>query len=243
MTFSSRLMAGILVPLAIGGTLASCGNDNDGADGSATTSGGGARTTPKLAASAAEVDKAFVRQMVPHHEMAVEMAEMAQKSGEHDEIKQLADDVISAQTKEIADLQAIAKDLGVTPDKPMSSAMDHADLTGDATTLGLSMDQMGMSMNMSSLESADPFDKAFIDQMTVHHQGAVAMAKAQLAGGENPELEKIARAIVSAQEKEIAELAQWRADWYPGDDDSGEHMPGMRDDMPGMNRDMPGMNH
>lgn len=237
MTFNSRLLAGILVPLAIGGTLASCGDDNDGAGGSATTGGGAAQTTPKPTASAAAVDKAFVRQMVPHHEMAVDMAEMAQKSGEHDEIKQLADEVISAQNEEITELKAIAKDLGVTPDEPMGdgASMNHGGMTADAKTLGLSMEQMGMSMDMTSLESADPFDKAFIDQMTVHHQGAVAMAKAELAGGENAELKKIARAIVSAQEKEIAELAQWKADWYPNAADSGEESGGMSGDMPGMN--------
>lgn len=237
MTFNSRLLAGILAPLAIGGTLASCGGDNGGAGGSATTGGGAAQTTPKPTASAAAVDKAFVRQMVPHHEMAVDMAEMAQKSGEHDEIKQLADEVISAQNEEITELKAIAKDLGVTPDEPMGddASMKHGGMTADAKTLGLSMEQMGMSMDMTSLESADPFDKAFIDQMTVHHQGAVAMAKAELAGGENAELKKIARAIVSAQEKEIAELAQWKADWYPGAADSGEESGGMSGDMPGMN--------
>lgn len=52
--------------------------------------------------------------------------------------------------------------------------------------------------------------------MTAHHQGAIAMAKAQLAGGEDPDLKKIATAIVSAQEKEIAQMAAWKAKWYPG---------------------------
>ena len=213
---NGRLLAGILVPLAIGGTLAGCGDDDSTAGSSAPTGGSTAQTAAKPTASAAEVDKAFVRQMVPHHKMAVEMAEMAAKSAEHGEIKTLSSAIISAQNKEITELEMIAKELGVTPDAPMGQSGSGASMMDDAKTLGLSMDQMGMSMDMAALESADPFDKAFIDEMTVHHQGAIAMAKAQLAGGENAELKKIATAIVTAQEKEAADMAAWKAEWYPG---------------------------
>lgn len=237
-TFNGRLLAGLLVPLAIGGTLAGCGDDKDTA-GNASTAGTPAQTPSKPTASAADVDKAFVRQMVPHHKMAVEMAQMAARSAEHDEIKTLSSEIISAQNKEITELEAIAKELGVTPGEPMgdSGSMQGGDMTADAKTLGLEMDQMGMSMDMTALESADPFDKAFIDQMTVHHQGAIAMAKAELAGGENPELQKIATAIVSAQEKEIAQMKQWKTDWYPGTAGSEEEADAVSSD------DMSGMGH
>lgn len=234
--FNGRLVAGLLVPLAIGGTLAGCGDDNDSA-GNASTATTPAQTTPKPTASAADVDKAFVRQMVPHHKMAVEMAQMAARSSEHEEIKTLSSEIISAQNKEISELEAIAKELGVTPGEAMSDSgsMEHGEMTADAKTLGLTMDQMGMSMDMTALESANPFDEAFIDQMTVHHQGAIAMAKAELAGGENAELQKIATAIVSAQEKEIAQMAQWKADWYPDGSGTGEQTGDeMSDDMSGM---------
>ena len=209
-----RLLAAILVPLAIGATLAGCGDDDTT---TASTPGTTAtQAAPKSTASAAVVDQAFVRQMVPHHMMAVEMAEMANDSAEHEEVKTLAGGIISAQNKEIAELQAIAKELGVTPDKPMGQSGAGATMADDAAALGLTMEQMGMSMDMTALQRADPFDKAFIDEMTAHHQGAIAMAKAQLAGGEDPDLKKIATAIVSAQEKEIAQMAAWKAKWYPG---------------------------
>lgn len=233
--FNGRLLAGILVPLAIGGTVAGCGDDDTTA-GPSSTNGTAAQTTAKTAASAADVDKAFVRQMVPHHMMAVEMAEMAEGRAEHQEIKTLSKEIISAQNKEISELEAIANELGVTPDEPMGEAGGHgASMSDDAKTLGLTMDQMGMSMDMAALESADPFDKAFINEMTVHHQGAIAMAKAQLAGGENAELKTIATAIIAAQEKEAADMATWKAEWYPGAtgaDQEEEAVGG--DDMSGM---------
>lgn len=230
-----RLVAAILVPLAIGGTLAGCGDDETTA--SSTTGSTGAQAAPKSTASAGQIDQAFVRQMVPHHMMAVEMADLAKGSAEHEEVKTLAGDIISAQKKEIAELQAIAKELGVTPDQPMGESGGGTTMTDDAAALGLTMAQMGMSMDMTALQSAKPFDQAFIDDMTVHHQGAIAMAKAQLAGGEDPDLQKIATAIVSAQEKEIAQMAQWKADWYPDgsgtSDQTGDEMSG----------DMSGMSH
>lgn len=174
--------------------------------------------------------------MVPHHQMAVEMAEMAQQQADHQEIKTLADAIISAQEQEITELNAIAKQLGVTPGHAGThgSDMDHGALSDDAKTLGLSDAQMGMSMDMDHLDGSKSFDLTFIDQMTVHHQGAINMAKAQLAHGSNPQLKKLSEAIVSAQQQEIDEMSQWRADWYPdagapsnspaSDDD---HMSGM----------------
>lgn len=220
---NGRLVGAVLVPLAIGGTLAGCGDDNDTAkSGGSSTSSAPAQSSPKPTAAATDVDKAFVRQMVPHHQMAVDMAETAKKSAEHEEVKQLAGDIIADQNKEITELEAIAKDLGVTPAERMEdgAAMDHGDMTADAKTLGLPLKQLGMSMDMASLVKADPFDKAFIEQMTVHHQGAIAMARAQLAGGEDADLKKIATAIVSAQEAETTQMADWKAKWYGSADDS-----------------------
>jgi uncharacterized protein (DUF305 family) len=50
---------------------------------------------------AADVDKAFAQAMIPHHEGAIEMAKLAQERAQHDEIKELAGDIIDAQEREI----------------------------------------------------------------------------------------------------------------------------------------------
>lgn len=229
-----HLIASALATLALGGAVAGCGDD-DATTSNASAPSTPAATTPKPSADAAAVDKAFVRQMIPHHQMAVDMAELAEKRGEHEEVKQLATDIISAQSKEIAELEAIAKELDVTPAKPMgdSGSMEHGDMAADAKALGLSMNEMGMSMNMGSLERAEPFDKAFIAEMTPHHEGAIAMANAQLAGGKNADLKKIATAIIAAQEKEISEMAAWNADWYGAGSSAGssDQAGGMSGDM------------
>ena len=69
---------------------------------------------------------------------------------------------------------------------------------------------MGMNMDDSMLMTADPFDREFIDMMVPHHQGAIRMARVQLAKGKDPQLRKLATAIIAAQSKEIEQMNSWR---------------------------------
>ena len=84
----------------------------------------------------------------------------------------------------------------------------------DAGDMGMSEHAMGMDMDTDALASAKPFDKAFIDAMVPHHQGAIAMAKVELAKGTQPALRNMAEDIISAQRKEIDQMKQWRKTWY-----------------------------
>ena len=58
------------------------------------------------------------------------------------------------------------------------------------------------------------YDLRFIDGMTPHHQGAIAMAQDVLKNSQRPELRKLANEIIAAQEKEIAKTEEWRKAWY-----------------------------
>ncbi|MDO9356945.1 MAG: DUF305 domain-containing protein [Solirubrobacteraceae bacterium] len=217
---SRQALTSLLLTLALGGTVAACGNDDSDAGSGANASDTGPATASATPASAADVDQAFVRQMVPHHQMAVVMAESALQRADHTELKTLSTAIVRAQKKEIADLTEVGKDLG--------AKTDHSSMMGsDAQTLGLSMDEMGMSMDMNDLGGSGDFDREFIDQMTVHHRGAIAMAKAELSRGGDERLQTIAREIISAQEKEIAQMGAWRAAWFGTadvPDDAGDHM-------------------
>ncbi|MBW4633048.1 MAG: DUF305 domain-containing protein [Iphinoe sp. HA4291-MV1] len=59
------------------------------------------------------------------------------------------------------------------------------------------------------------YDLRFIDAMIPHHQGATQMAKEAQQKSKRPEIKKLAGEIIKAQNKEIAELKQWRTAWYP----------------------------
>lgn len=145
-------------------------------------------------------DAAFVDSMVPHHEGAVEMAQAALENAEHEEIKALAQDIISAQRAEIDLFGEIREELGGEPAMEMSQE---------------EMEGMMGNMDARELASQRPFDKAFIDAMIPHHESAIAMANVALQESEDPKILRIADDIVSAQEREISQMQAWREDWYP----------------------------
>ena len=57
-----------------------------------------------------EFDKQFISEMITHHEGAVDMAELALTNAKHQEVKTMAQNIISAQTKEIDEMQTWQKD-------------------------------------------------------------------------------------------------------------------------------------
>jgi len=105
-----------------------------------------------------------------HHEMAIEMAQMAVTQAEHGKIKSTAQKIIKAQTQEIGRMKKIANRLGVTP----VTAGAHMQMMDGLETLGLTMKQAGMDMEWTLLDGAKPFDREFIDMMVPHHQARSA---------------------------------------------------------------------
>ncbi len=79
----------------------------------------------------------------------------------------------------------------------------------------MSMDAMMHDM-MSELEDkkGNEFDKAFLSEMIVHHEGAVVMAQAVLENSKRPELIKLANDIIKAQTSEIEMMKGWLTSWF-----------------------------
>jgi uncharacterized protein (DUF305 family) len=80
--------------------------------------------------------------------------------------------------------------------------------TASAATAGYQAANDRMHRDMSIAFTGDP-DADFARGMIPHHQGAIDMAKVVLQHGRDPELKRLAREIVAAQEKEIAFLRDW----------------------------------
>lgn len=78
-----------------------------------------------------------------------------------------------------------------------------------------SHDTMSMSEMTEQLKdkSGDDFDKAFIEMMISHHQGAVSMAELISDRAKHDELKKLGETIIEAQTKEIADMQQWQKSW------------------------------
>ncbi len=84
----------------------------------------------------------------------------------------------------------------------------------DTGMKGMDHGSMGnMSMDLGPADAN--LDLRFIDAMTPHHQGAVEMAKEAQQKSKRPEVQKLATDIIQAQDKELAQMKQWRTAWYP----------------------------
>jgi uncharacterized protein (DUF305 family) len=136
--------------------------------------------------------------MSKHHRAAIEMASMARGKLRLLELKALATRIPLDQRKEIDQMQAWRDQwyLGAPP-------AENMDMPGMKSS---------MNMDMSQLQAAQPgpaYDAMFIDMMIQHHEGAVEMSKGATRA-EHEELRILARQIISAQTREIAQMRQWK---------------------------------
>ena len=80
--------------------------------------------------------------------------------------------------------------------------------------MGPGMMNGGMMVGGTIDDSNAPFDQRFLDQMIMHHQGAVISAQMMIADSARPELRDLAQRIMPGQQREIDQMRQWRQDWY-----------------------------
>jgi uncharacterized protein (DUF305 family) len=94
-----------------------------------------------------------------------------------------------------------------------------------ATTFNKPSSSEAMKNMVSSLEDkqGDDYDAAFIDEMIMHHQGAIDMAKLSAKSAKHQEIKDMSRDIINAQEQEIDRMKTWRATWNY-EDRSNEEM-------------------
>ena len=174
------------------------------ASASAATSTGAASGEP-IAAEHNDADVMFAQMMLPHHEQAVEMSEMLlAKDDVPAEVAEFAQRVIDAQGPEIERMNDM---LTAWEAEPLA---DAEDMDGMDHGSGAGMSGMMSEEDMSALEDAQGTGAAqlYLEQMTVHHEGAVEMAQDQVEQGQNPQAVELARQVVADQEAEIAEMEQ-----------------------------------
>lgn len=160
------------------------------------------------------MDRAFIDMMVPHHESAIAMAEIAQERAERPELRRLADDIVAAQSSEIEQMQDWRERWFGSADTPSMEEMPM--LPGMSMPPGHSMSggTMDMRSEVDGLRDAEPFDRNFIDAMIRHHEQAIEAAQIALAETERDEIRGLAEDIIEAQTREIDQLRDWRAEWY-----------------------------
>lgn len=165
-------------------------------DSSETKSKDSSSSTEAPATSANAADEMFVTMMIPHHQQAIDMADILLEKDDADaRVTELAQNVKDAQGPEIERMLSWLEEWGVTYDP--DSGMDHG-----------SGDGMMSESDMTALEDASGADasRLFLEQMIMHHEGAVDMARTALQDASNPEVLELAEQVIDDQTSEIGEM-------------------------------------
>ncbi len=137
-------------------------------------------------------EKEFITEMIPHHQEAVDTAkEVLARGATTPEIKTLMENIVTAQEKEIADMKVWYEKWYGTPYQPSGKYEP-------------------MMRDLSNLSGAD-LDKAFLEDMVMHHMGAIMMAHSVQGNIEHEEIEKLTDAIIKTQSEEIQLMRKLRA--------------------------------
>ncbi|MFM0412544.1 MULTISPECIES: CopM family metallochaperone [Paraburkholderia] len=108
----------------------------------------------------------------------------------------------------IATLPANAQQSASMPGMKMSSP---ADTGSSPSTPAFKEAHEKMMKEMSAPPYGGNTDKDFVSHMIPHHQGAIDMAKVELKYGKDPDMKRLARSIIKAQNEEIAYMKKWQA--------------------------------
>lgn len=171
------------IAVSLGLALSGCGGD-DAASGSDSTQFN-------------DRDVAFAQDMIPHHQQAVMMADLAADATKDPAVAKLAREIQQAQEPEIETMQSWLVDW----DAEVSHEMGHNDLAHGETGM---MSQPEISRLTTA--SGRAFDRLFLRLMIEHHEGAIEMARTEQSGGTNDDALALAERIGSTQAAEIERM-------------------------------------
>ena len=195
----TRTAATAALTLATALVLAGCAGTSDSGSMAGMDHRVSSSSTPSSSAVTADFNDAdvmFAHMMIPHHQQAVEMSDvLLAKDGINEQVVALAEQIKAAQEPEITQLEnwleAWGADVGSMED------MDHGG--------GMMTDD-----DMRALEDATRVEasRLFLEQMTMHHEGAIEMAQDEVDNGQNPEAVEMAQTIIDTQTAEIATMKE-----------------------------------
>ncbi|MCZ4069120.1 MULTISPECIES: DUF305 domain-containing protein [unclassified Microbacterium] len=196
-----RTAAAAALTLAAALALAGCadGSGSQSMPGMDHRSSSSPSSSSTVTADFNDADVMFAQMMIPHHQQAVEMADMIlNKEGIDPGVLTLASDIKAAQQPEIDQLQSWLDEWGADmPDMDSMEGMDHGG-------------GMMSEDDMAALEAATGAEasRLFLEQMTMHHEGAIEMAQDEVDNGQNPDAVEMAQTIVDTQTAEITEMQE-----------------------------------
>lgn len=154
-----------------------------------------------------DFDLDFATMMIPHHQSAVEMAEMYLPKGKDEKIKSMAQNIVTSQKKEIEELKGLIARHNTAGKKEAHADNSHGD--GEHNEL---MEAMNTMMDkMKGMQMSGNADKDFVTMMIPHHESAVIMSQNEISHGKHFEMKKMAQKIIEDQNMEIKQFQEWLA--------------------------------
>ena len=147
-----------------------------------------------------DADVKFVTGMIPHHEQALEMADLVAGKSVSMDVAMLADAIRAAQGPEITEMQGFLTEWGTTADP-------HAGHGGGESSTHSGHGMMTKD-DLSALAAATgpAFEQMWVTMMIAHHEGAVMMAREVLTAGKEPRVQALAQTVIASQTAEIAQM-------------------------------------
>jgi uncharacterized protein (DUF305 family) len=144
-------------------------------------------------------DVAFAEDMIPHHRQAVDMTAMVPSRSTNADLLVMATHISSDQQAEILTMKGLLAQWGVQDAPSHENPKDQS---------GMHMAGMvdGATLNTIQSLSGPSFDALWMTSMISHHQGAIAMARNEIDQGRSSDAIKLAKMIISAQQREIAQM-------------------------------------
>ena len=152
-------------------------------------------------------DLEFIDLMVPHHQLAVDMARLAEEKAVRGELKGMAGDIIWAQADEINRMNIWRKELGAGASTVLPTS--HSGSGGHAADPHM----MGMDVDLDKLAASPNFDQDFIEAMLPHHQSAIDMSRSAMPNLKKTEVRDLANDIITTQQTEIDRMLGWQKEW------------------------------
>lgn len=152
-------------------------------------------------------DVDFATNMIPHHQQAIEMAAMVPDRSTDPAVLKLAADISKAQGPEIETLKVFLVQWRQGADAPAPSETPDPHQGMDPSMNMQGMVDAAAIANLATLKGPE-FDKQWMQAMISHHEGAIEMANAEIAGGANADAKNLAQQIVTAQQGEITQMKQ-----------------------------------
>lgn len=157
-----------------------------------------ASASPTAEAVFNDADVTFAQMMIPHHEQAIEMSDsLLEKDGVDEQVRELAEQIKDAQQPEIDQMKDWLDQWGA--DESMGEMGHDMGAMGDGM---MSEEDMGRLNDATGAEAS----ALFLEQMIMHHEGAIEMAEVEVENGENPDAVALAERIIEDQTNEIAEM-------------------------------------